>query len=76
MSNGPSIASYAASVTLFCKGLAESAANAWATMPMESKIGVALGVGTFCINWYYRRREDRRRERLAQAQLTRGTDDE
>ncbi|WP_018606787.1 phage holin [Uliginosibacterium gangwonense] len=54
------LASYGTSVFLTLKGLYQSASDAWAGMPLESKIGVALGVGTFAINWYYKRRRDQR----------------
>ena len=67
MSNVTSAASYATSIALFMKGLATSAADAFACMPTEGKIGAALGLGTFLVNWYYRHRSDRRAERLAQA---------
>lgn len=56
------LASYGTSVFLTLKGLLQSASEAWAGMPLESRIGVALGVGTFAINWYYNRRRDRREE--------------
>lgn len=66
MSNAPSAASYATSIVLFLKGLCTSAGDAFASMPTEGKIGALLGLGTFLINWYYRRRADRRAERLSQ----------
>jgi len=65
MSNATSAASYATSIALFLKGLAVSAADAFACMPTEGKIGAALGLGTFLVNAYYRHRADRRAERLA-----------
>jgi hypothetical protein len=55
-SHGTSIASYATSALLFIKGLCVSAASAFASMPTEGKIGALLGVGTFLINWYYKRK--------------------
>lgn len=57
-----SLASYGASLLLTLKGCYVSACEAWAVMPLESKIGVTLGLGTFVINWYYKRRRDRREE--------------
>jgi hypothetical protein len=66
MSNAPSAASYATSAVLFVKGLCVSAGDAFASMPTEGKIGAVLGISTFFINWYYRRRADRRAERLSQ----------
>jgi hypothetical protein len=60
--NATSFASYTTSVALFLKGLCVSAAQAFVSMPTEGKIGALLGIGTFAVNWYYRRREDRRRE--------------
>lgn len=60
--NGPSLASYATSAILFVKGMLTSIADQFASMPLESKIGVCLGLGTFVINWYYQRRRDRREE--------------
>jgi hypothetical protein len=66
MSNATSAASYTTSTVLFIKGLFVSAGNAFASMPTEGKIGAVLGIGTFFINWYYRRRADRRAERLSQ----------
>lgn len=51
-----SIASYATSAVLFVKGLFVSAAHAFVIMPTEGKIGAMLGVGTFAINWYYKRK--------------------
>lgn len=57
-----SIASYAMSAWLTVKGVCTSATEAWAGMPLESKIGIALGFGTFALNWYYKRRRDRREE--------------
>lgn len=51
-----SIASYATSAVLFVKGLFVSAAHAFASMPTEGKIGALLGIGTFLINWYYKRK--------------------
>lgn len=65
-----SAASYATSIVLFIKGLFVSAGNAFASMPTEGKIGAVLGLGTFLINWYYRRRADRRAERMDQTRIT------
>jgi hypothetical protein len=48
--------SYLTSAILFVKGLFVSAADAFASMPTEGKIGALLGVGTFLINWYYKRK--------------------
>lgn len=56
------LASYGMSAYLSLKGLAQSTSDAWAGMPLEGKIGVALGLGTFAINWYYKRRRDQREE--------------
>jgi hypothetical protein len=67
MSNVPSLASYATSTALVLKGVMVSAADAFVCMPTEGKIGAVLGLGTFLVNWYYRRRADRRAERLARA---------
>jgi hypothetical protein len=67
MSNSTSLASYATSATLAVKGVMESAANAWSGIPIESKIGILLGVGTFIVNWYYERRRTRAAERASAA---------
>jgi len=48
--------SYLTSAILFVKGLFVSAADAFASMPTEGKIGALLGIGTFLINWYYKRK--------------------
>lgn len=59
------IVSYFTSATLFLNGLVASFVDEFASTPLEGKIGMALGLGTFLINWYYKRREDRRSERAS-----------
>lgn len=54
--NATSFASYATSVALFLKGLCVSAAQAFAGMPTEGKIGALLGLGTFLVNSYFQYR--------------------
>lgn len=65
--SGTSSASYITSGILVVKGFFESLTDQVAALPLESKIGIVLGVGTFLINWYYRRRQDKRETALAKA---------
>jgi hypothetical protein len=74
MTTGTSAASYSASIVLFVKGLIDHAWNwcdsLWQSIlaiPVESRVGLFLGVGTFVINWYYQRKRDKRAERMEQA---------
>lgn len=65
--SGTSSASYMTSVGLVIKGFCESITDQVSALPLESKIGIVLAIGTFAINWYYRSRQDKREEAIAKA---------
>jgi len=61
-----SLASYATSALLTLKGWYEHLTTAVSAMPLESKIGVMLGIGTFVVNYYWQRRRTRAIEILTE----------
>lgn len=62
MSNA-SAASYITSIGLFVVDKLTRIQDSWNAVGLEGKVGILLAIFTAYVNYYYKRREDRRREK-------------